>query len=134
MDAIQRAILAVLVGVALCVVIAESALALLQFMAGADPLLRELAAAGPAAREVLLVSGLIWLLAGAAGGAMAAALSRCAWLAVPVGFLGGLAPAFTALVGAQPFGWVLALVLLPLLGALVAARAVDHLLRLDGTG
>lgn len=132
MGGLNRVLTAIVAGLALSVVLAEAALGLFQFSSGRGPILQTLAAGGAMDRHgLLLLLGLIWLLAGAAGGAMSAGLSRCPWLALPVGLALGLPLAFTALVGMQPMGWVLALGLTSVLGALLAARAVQRLQQLD---
>lgn len=99
-------------------------------MAGA-PLLA-LLAAGAVQRDMLLIMlGLIGFSAAAAGGALAALVSRCPLLALPVGVATGMPVAFTALVGMQPMIGIFALGLAPVLGALAAAWLVDHLQGLD---
>lgn len=134
MGGLNRLLMAVVAGLALSVVVAEAVLMLFQFSSGRGPILQTLAAGSLNHQALLLLLGLIWLLAGAAGGAMSAALSHTPLMAVPVGVAIGLPLAFTALVGVQPMPWVLALGLTPVLGALIAARAVDHLQRLDAEG
>ncbi|MGY6553380.1 MAG: hypothetical protein ACXIUM_02540 [Wenzhouxiangella sp.] len=128
----NRALLAVALGLGLSMLLIEATLRLIE-LTRSGPLLMELIAAGALQQPAwLLVLGLIALLAGAAGGALASAMSHCALLAVPVGLASGLPLAASALVGVQPLGFVVALALLPLLGALLAARAVEQLRRLDG--
>jgi len=131
MNALNRALLAVVIGLALAVLLAEAALALHQLFSGTSALMQAVATDALAHPSALFLPGLIWLAAGAAGGAMTAGLSRCALLAVPVGLACAVPLAFTALVGMQPLCWTLALGLAPLLGALVGARAVDQLQRAD---
>ena len=131
MGGLNRVMLATAAGLALSVMLAEAALLLFQFSSGRGPILQTLAQGSLDHQALLLLLGLIWLLAGAAGGAMSAALSDFPLMALPVGVAIGLPLAFTALVGLQPLAWALALAMTPLLGALLAARAVDHLQRLD---
>ncbi len=131
MNAGNRALLAVVIGLGLNVLVTEAGLALLHLMSAGELGLDSLARGHLHSPAVLFLMGLLWLLGGAAGGAMAAALTECAWLALPVGLISGLAPGLSALVGLQPLGWAVALALAPLLGALLAASAVDRLQCLD---
>ena len=109
----------------------EASLRLIELVVAGPPLLASLAL-GAVQRDMLLVMlGLIGFLAGAAGGALAAATSRCPVLALPVGAATGLPVSVTALVGFQPVLWIVALGLLPTLGGLVAAVVVARLQRLD---
>lgn len=131
MNRFNRILLAIALGLGLSLLISEASLRLIELSLSGPPVLT-LLAAGAVQREMLLVMlGLIGFSAGAAGGALAAVLSRCPVVALPVGAAAGLPVAFTALVGVQPMIWVFVLGVAPILGALVAAGLVDHLQRLD---
>ena len=131
MNALNRALLAVVVGVTIAVILTEAVLALLALLSGGEALLPALAASRPLPGVTLILLGAIWLAAGAAGGAMAAGLSRHPLLALPVGLACAIPAAFTALVGLLPAPWVLAMGLSPLLGSLLGALAVARLQHLD---
>lgn len=131
MNRFNRILLATVLGLGLSLLISEASLRLIELSMAGPPVLA-LLAAGAVERGMLLVMlGLIGFSGGAAGGALAAVLSRCPMVALPVGVAAGLPVAFTALVGVQPMFWVFVLGLAPILGALAAASLVDHLERLD---
>lgn len=131
MGGFNRLLRDMVAGLAVSVILAEGLLMLFQFSFGGSPIRQTLAAGSLDQHALLLLLGLVWLLAGAAGGAMSAALSHYSLLALPVGVALGLPLAFTAVVGVQPLGWIGALALAPVLGALLAARAVEQLRRQD---
>lgn len=132
MNALNRAMLAVSLGLGLAVLLIEASARLIELPLASPPILALLANGALAHSGLLITLGLIALLAGAAGGAVAAAISACPLLALPVGLACGLSLSFTAWVGVQPAPSALALGLMPVLGALLAARSVSRLRRLDG--
>ena len=131
MNAVNRALLAVVIGVTIAVVLTEAVLALQALLSGSETLLSALAASRPLPGVMLILLGAIWLAAGIAGGAMAAGLSRRPLLALPVGLACAAPAAFTALVGLLPAPWVLAMGLSPMLGSLLGARAIAELQHRD---
>ncbi len=131
MNALNRSLLAVVIGTGIAIVLAEAILALLVLVSGFEPLLPTLAAGEALRGAALVLLGLVWLWAAAAGGAVTAGLSQHPLLAVPVGLACGIPVGFTALVGLLPAAWALALALSPVLGCLLGARAVVQLQRRD---
>lgn len=131
MRGFNRPLLAWVLGVGMAILLIEATLRLLELSLTDAPILAMLAAGEIQQSTLLIAVGLIGLVAGAAGGAVTAVLGRCPLLALPAGLAAGLPLSFTALVGVQPMSWVIALGLMPVMGALASARLVYTLTRLD---